>query len=100
MRIARVTLALALLLALPVLSADLPGATPETAPAVSAASPAPAPAIVKFDFGAVQLTSCEEQTYADCLWACYGRAEEGSCGFYASQACLCQRSWADCPVCY
>ena len=104
MRTVRVTLALALLLALPALSFDAPnaGAKPTASPAVSTTSPDVAPALPNFDpsFGAVRLTSCEEQTYADCLWQCYGRAEEGSCSFYASQLCLCQRSWADCPVCY
>jgi hypothetical protein len=48
----------------------------------------------------VSASSCEEQVYQDCLTFCYGLAQEGRCDFYASQACLCMRAPADCPVCY
>jgi hypothetical protein len=44
--------------------------------------------------------TCEEQVYQDCLNFCWGVAQEGRCDFYASQACLCMRAPADCPVCY
>jgi hypothetical protein len=45
-------------------------------------------------------TTCEERVYADCMTFCSGVAQEGRCDFYASQACLCMRFPADCPVCY
>ncbi len=48
----------------------------------------------------VSASSCEEQVYQDCLTFCSGVAQEGRCDFYASQACLCWRAPADCPVCY
>lgn len=48
----------------------------------------------------VSAYSCEEQAYEDCLNYCWGRVQEGSCGFYANQLCLCMRGPADCPLCY
>ena len=48
----------------------------------------------------VSAASCEEWAYEDCLSYCWGRAQEGSCGFYANQLCLCMRGPADCPLCY
>ena len=44
--------------------------------------------------------SCYESMVQYCQDFCYGLVMENRCDFFANQECLCERSPADCPICY
>jgi predicted DCC family thiol-disulfide oxidoreductase YuxK len=44
--------------------------------------------------------SCYETMIQYCQDFCYGLVMENRCDFFANQECLCERSPADCPICY
>ena len=45
-------------------------------------------------------TSCYDNVYEYCQTFCTELSQTNGCDFFANQECLCERSWADCPVCY
>jgi hypothetical protein len=45
-------------------------------------------------------TSCYDNVFEYCMSSCYELSQTNGCDFFANQECLCERSWADCPVCY